>query len=100
VNGEPLDGNAVVRALLEELFTGLPDLCIERGTVHHADGAVIAEGWMSGTHLGPFNGIPATGRAVRYPIVAIFEFDGDRLVCEKVYFDSAQLLSQIGALPS
>jgi limonene-1,2-epoxide hydrolase len=32
--------------------------------------------------------------------VGIFEFDDDRPVCERVYFDSATLLRQLGILPS
>jgi len=30
------------------------------------------------------------------PIIAVFFFDGDRIVNERVYFDSASLLTQIG----
>jgi predicted ester cyclase len=54
---------------------------------------------VTGTHLGPFGGIPPTGRKVDYPLVAIFEFEEDRLVCEKVHFDTVAILSQIGVLP-
>jgi hypothetical protein len=32
-------------------------------------------------------------------MAAIFEFDGDRLLCEKVYYDIATILRQIGILP-
>jgi hypothetical protein len=30
----------------------------------------------------------------------MFEFDGDRLLCEKVYIDFASMLTQIGVLPA
>jgi limonene-1,2-epoxide hydrolase len=30
------------------------------------------------------------------PICAVFFFDGDRIVNERIYFDSASLLTQIG----
>jgi hypothetical protein len=30
------------------------------------------------------------------PIIAVFFFDGDRIVNERVYFDSASLVTQIG----
>jgi hypothetical protein len=33
-------------------------------------------------------------------LAAIFEFDGDRLTREKVYFDFATILGQLGALPA
>jgi hypothetical protein len=32
-------------------------------------------------------------------MVGIFEFDEDRLLCEKVYYDVATILTQIGVLP-
>ena len=99
VNGEVSDGEASVRGLLEELLTAFPDFNAEDGKVHYSDDAVIAEGRVTGTHHGPFAGIPPTGRRIAYPLVAIFEFEEDRLVCEKVYFDSATLLVQIGVLP-
>lgn len=99
VNGETSDGDNAVRALLDELFTGFPDLRIDPQKIHHAEEAVIGEGRMTATHTGTFAGIPATGRSIDYGAVAIFEFDNDRLVCEKVYFDSATLLRQLGVLP-
>jgi steroid delta-isomerase-like uncharacterized protein len=99
VNGETSDGESAVRDLLQELMTAFPDFRAESGKLHHADDAVIGEGRVTGTHEGPFAGIPPTGRRVEYPLVAIFEFEEDRLVCEKVYFDFATLLRQVGALP-
>ena len=99
VNGEESDGEAAVRDLLADLMTGFPDFHAEVGKIHHADDAVIGEGRITGTHNGEFAGVPATGRRVDYPGVVIFEFDEDRLLCEKVYFDGATLLTQIGVLP-
>jgi steroid delta-isomerase-like uncharacterized protein len=100
VNGETSDGEGPVRDLLDELLTAFPDFHAEDAKIRHADDAVIAEGRVTGTHRGPFGGIPATGRRVDYPLVAIFEFEEDRLVCEKVYFDTATILGQIGVLPN
>jgi steroid delta-isomerase-like uncharacterized protein len=99
VNGETSDGETAVRELLGELLTGFPDFHATVEKVHHADNAVIGEGRITGTHKGPFSGVPATGRPVDYPIVAIFEFEEDRLLCEKVYFDGATILTQIAVLP-
>jgi steroid delta-isomerase-like uncharacterized protein len=98
VNGEESDGEAAVRDLLQELMAGFPDFQVEVGKTYHADDAVIGEGRITGTHGGEFAGVPATGRRVDYPAVAIFEFDEDRLLCEKVYFDGATILTQIGVL--
>ena len=98
VNGEESDGAEAVRDLLQELMAGFPDFTAEVVRVHHADDAVIGEGRVTGTHDGVFAGVPPTGRRVDYPVVAIFEFEEDRLMCEKVYFDGATILTQIGVL--
>jgi hypothetical protein len=34
---------------------------------------------------------------IEVPLVGIFDFDGDRLMCEKVYFDMATLMRQLQA---
>jgi steroid delta-isomerase-like uncharacterized protein len=99
VNGVPSDGAEAVRELLQGMMDALPDLCAEPSTMRHADDAVFGEGRITGTHDGEWAGIPLTGRRVELPIVAIFEFDDDRLLCEKVYFDMATVLTQMGVLP-
>jgi steroid delta-isomerase-like uncharacterized protein len=99
VNGVPSDGAEAVRDLLHDLMGGFSDLHAEIATMRHADDAVLIEGRFSGTHDGEWSGIPPTGRGVEVPIAAIFEFDDDRLLCEKVYADMATLLTQIGVLP-
>ena len=56
--------------------------------MHHSDDAVIVEANLYGTHDGPFRGLPPTGRKFEMRFCAIFVFEEDRLVCERVYFDS------------
>ena len=51
---------------------------------------------LLGTHKGSFRGLPPTGRAFRCRMLAVFEFGKERLVCERVYFDSATILRQLG----
>jgi steroid delta-isomerase-like uncharacterized protein len=98
VNGDPSDGTEAVRELLQSLMQGFPDLHAEIGKIRHADDAVFGETLITGTHDGEWAGIPPTGRRVEVPVAAIFEFDEDRLLCEKVYMDFAAVLTQIGVL--
>ena len=51
---------------------------------------------IRGTHEGPLGGLPPTGREFELPILSIFQFDEDKLVCERVYFDSTTVLRQLG----
>ena len=76
--------------------TAFPDQRHDDVRVHVADDAVITEFDLLGTNTGEFYGLPPTGKAFRVPIIAVFFFDGDRITNERVYFDSASLLRQIG----
>jgi steroid delta-isomerase-like uncharacterized protein len=100
VNGVPSDGEAAVRELLQGLMNGFPDLHADIGKIRHADDAVFGESVITGTHEGEWAGILPTRRRVEVPVAAIFEFDEDRLLCEKVYMDFAAVLTQIGVLPA
>ena len=43
-------------------------------------------------------GIPATGKRVEIALLAVVQFDGDRLAHEHVYWDQASVLVQVGLL--
>jgi steroid delta-isomerase-like uncharacterized protein len=97
--GAVSDGSQAVQDLLSGLFTGFPDFKVEVRRTLHADEAVVAEIVMTGTHRAEWAGIPATGRKFELASACFFDFDGDRLTCEKVYFDFATLLRQLGVMP-
>jgi len=89
------DGEEAVRAYFRETRTAFPDQRNELIALHHADDAVIAEFWLLGTHQGPLGGLAPTGRSFRCRMTAFFLFEGDALVCERVYFDSGTILRQL-----
>jgi steroid delta-isomerase-like uncharacterized protein len=94
--GEVYDGEAEVRRYFEESRTAFPDQRNELIALHHSDDAVIVEFYLLGTHLGPLRALPPTGRAFRVQMTSLFIFDGDRLICERAYFDQASILLQLG----
>lgn len=94
--GDVFDGEDEVRRYFAESRTAFPDQRNRLIALHHADDAVIAEFHLEGTHLGPLRGLPATGRTFTCQMVAIFQFEGEGIVCERVYFDSATILRQLG----
>jgi steroid delta-isomerase-like uncharacterized protein len=94
--GEVIDGSAAVARYYEETRSAFPDQRNELVALHHADDAVIIEFDLLGTHNGVFRGVPPTGRSFRCRMTAFFEFEGEGLVCERVYFDSATILRQLG----
>lgn len=96
---EIVDGPDNVADTYRDLFTGFPDLGfpdLQPGSLCHHGDTVIAESRLQGTHLGPFRGLPPTGRRMDVPLVAIFEFDGPDLLCERAYFDRLTMFIQLG----
>jgi steroid delta-isomerase-like uncharacterized protein len=94
--GDVYDGEEEVRAYFAESRTAFPDQRNELIALHHADDAVIVEFDLLGTHRGRLRSLPPTGRSFRCRMTAVFEFEGDRIVCERVYFDQATILRQLG----
>jgi len=94
--GDVYDGPEEVAAYFEETRTAFPDQRNELIALHHSDDAVLVEAMLYGTHEGPFRGLPPTGRSFGMRFCAIFVFESDRLVCERVYFDAGTILRQLG----
>jgi steroid delta-isomerase-like uncharacterized protein len=96
--GDVFDGQEEVAAYFEETRTAFPDQRNELIALHHADDAVLVEAMLYGTHGGSFRGLPPTGRKFEMRFLAMFIFEEDRLVCERVYFDAGTILRQLGVL--
>jgi steroid delta-isomerase-like uncharacterized protein len=94
--GEVRDGHANVSALLQENKKGFPDFEFRPQLFHHASDAVVVEGRFMGTHLGNWRGLPPTRRKVDFPLIIVFQFDGNDMVCERTYFDLGTPLRQLG----
>ena len=94
--GDVYDGEAEVRRYFAETRTAFPDQRNELIALRQAHDGVIVEFDLLGTHLGPLRSLPPTGRAFRARVCAFFIFEGERIVCERVYFDQLSILRQLG----
>jgi steroid delta-isomerase-like uncharacterized protein len=94
--GDVFDGPKEVAAYFEETRTAFPDQRNELIALHHSDDAVFVEAMLYGTHDGSFRGLPPTGRKFEMRFCAMFAFEEERLVCERVYFDAGTVLRQLG----
>jgi steroid delta-isomerase-like uncharacterized protein len=95
-DGELYHGADRVHYFLSQNHTAFPDFVFEPTRVSPTAGAVLVEGRFTGTHLGSWRGLPATGRKVDFRMCLIFEFDGESMTNEKVYFDLSTPLRQLG----
>jgi steroid delta-isomerase-like uncharacterized protein len=97
--GQPADASSV-HAMWVSLVTAFPDLHIEPEPMCHGDNHIFVEIRMTGTQQADFAGIPATGRSFEERMACLYEFEEDQLMCERVYFDFAGIMRQLGVLPS
>jgi steroid delta-isomerase-like uncharacterized protein len=93
--GQVYDGEEAVSAYYASSRTVFPDQRNEIRAVHHAETAVVVEFDLLGTHTGSLAGEEPTGRSFRCPMVALFVFEGERIVCERVYFDAGTIYRQL-----
>jgi steroid delta-isomerase-like uncharacterized protein len=90
-------GHDGVRSYYDQLLESVPDLYIDVQREHVTRDNVILEVVIRGTHLGTWRGLPPTGRKVAIPLCGIFTFDErDRLAGERIYYDRATILHQLG----
>jgi|SRR5918995_3329984 steroid delta-isomerase-like uncharacterized protein len=96
--GDVFDGAEEVMAYFETSRAAFPDQRNELIELRHTDDGVIVEFTLKGTHEGPLRGIPPTNKPFEVRTCAFFLFEGRDLVCERVYFDSATILGQLGLI--
>ena len=82
--GNVFDGEEAVRGYFAASRGIYPDQRNQNAVLHAADDVVVAEFDLLGTHH-------ETGAEFCAPMVALFFFEGDRIVCERVYFDRASV---------
>jgi carboxymethylenebutenolidase len=67
------------------------------------DGQLVEELRLRFTHSRQMDwflpGVPPTNRKVDVPFVVVVQFRGDKLACERIYWDQATVLRQVGLLP-
>jgi steroid delta-isomerase-like uncharacterized protein len=98
---EPWDdhyvGRNAVAGHYADMLAALPDLHIGIEHQFAAEEGVILEVRIRGTHLGPWRGLPPTGRRVEFPLCAVFTLDAKgTLAGERIYYDRGSVLQQIG----
>jgi predicted ester cyclase len=95
--GQVYDGAEEVTNYYARSRAVFPDQRNEVRAVLSAGDTVVVEFDLLGTHLGSLMGEEPTGKSFRCPMVALFEFEGEGIVCERVYFDSETIYGQLRA---
>ncbi len=101
--GRQLRGEAEILPALQGWKKAMPDV---KGTVTSAfasgNKAVLEITW-EGTQTGPLDGpggtLPPSGKRQITPAAWVFEFDGDKVIESRQYFDMMSFMQQLGAIP-
>jgi len=100
--GTVFDGEEAVRGYFAASRTPFPDQGNEIIAIAHGGDTVLVEFWLTGTHLGPLRlptgVVEPTGKAFRVRMAASFEFPpgGDKIICERPYFDQGAVVRALG----
>jgi len=95
--GDVYDGAEEVAGYYKASRTAFPDQRNENVEMYAAENAVIVEFDLLGTMKGELRGIQPTGKSFRCRMCAFFTFEpgGEKIVCERVYFDQATMAEQL-----
>ena len=97
-------GKPALRAFYRDVFIPSWPADLEMTPVNRVVGAgqLVDELHLSFTHDRPMEwflpGLPPTHRKIRHDVVVVVQFRGDKLACERIYWDHADVLRQAALL--
>lgn len=97
-------GKGGVRAFYRDVFipSWPDDLQMQQVNRVLGDDQLVDEVHVTFTHTRQMDwflpGVPPTNRKVEVDIVVVVQFRDDRIACERIYWDQATVLSQVGLL--
>ena len=95
-NPPTLEGS---RRLFTMMFAAFPDMSfVIRQQIAEGD-KVLTHKTLQGTQLGPFMGIPATGKAVAVDVMDIFTVAGGKITEHWTVGDMLGMMQQLGVVP-
>lgn len=96
---EVYEGKQAVREFLHRLIVAFPDLTFDVNEKFARDDNVSERWVIRGTHLGPFMGIPPTGRSVEIVGISMVRMRDGKFLSDWYLFDAARTLRQMGLMP-
>ena len=87
--GQRWDGHAGARAFYAELFAAFPDNRFKLTDIVVGPQGVFESARLTGTNLGPWAGVPASGLPVSLDVLILFPWDPvtQLFLGEKIWFD-------------
>lgn len=97
--GQTAQGPAAIREIADGFFKAFSDLQIDQTSLLQSGASLAAEWTMKGVHTGDLPGLPATGRSFSVVGAKFAEVRDGEIVSAALYWNMADLLTQVGAFP-
>jgi steroid delta-isomerase-like uncharacterized protein len=88
------------RQIVRMLRTAFPDLHVTIEDLVAEGDTVAGRVTMSGTHLGPFQGIPPTGRSFQQDHMLFVRFRDGKAIEHRAVRDDLGMMRQLGVIPA
>jgi len=99
-DGAITHGKEELREFVKGYFDAFPDYKIKLTSCFASGNRQCEECFVSGTHTGIFQGLPATGKSFSFRGTIVRQLRKGKTYRTTMYFDPASLLRQLGVLPS
>lgn len=93
-------GPESMRQLITMLSTAFPDMHYTIEELVAEGDTVVARVTVSGTHRGPFQGMPPTGRSFRQAQMHFIRFRDGKVVEHRAVRDDLGVMRQLGVIPA
>jgi steroid delta-isomerase-like uncharacterized protein len=99
-NGREVHGLANVSQLAIGLRAAIPDIRITHDETLVAGDRVAIRWTNEGTHQGPYFGVPASGKRLRFEGLDLVHVRDGKIAALWIAFDNYGVLQQMGAVPA
>jgi steroid delta-isomerase-like uncharacterized protein len=96
----PVNGREGARQFMQTYITAFPDLRLDVDQMLASEEFVVTRWTATGTHRGVLMGIPPTNRKTVTHGCTVVQFKNGKAVHDWVYWDTGNLLRQLGVLPT
>jgi steroid delta-isomerase-like uncharacterized protein len=96
----PIHGRLAFSRYLKSVFKTFPDLRIQTTLCDTGSSVAVAESLLRGTYAGSAGIRLGRGRPISARVACVFEVAGGWLTHERLYWDRANTMRQLGVLPA
>ncbi|MHB8588484.1 MAG: ester cyclase [Candidatus Dormibacteraceae bacterium] len=94
--GQEAKGREAITQLLDYFYHQAFDATAEERNLVIGDGQAVLEADFTGTHIGEFAEVAASGKKAHVPLCVAYELQGDQITKARIYFETDAFRQQVG----